>query len=75
VRRRKRPSERTLRWTAQVFEFMAVRLGYSTEQVNEAVRIWNVQIRAGKPRRDVTQIDMLKELERIIEVGWGEKCK
>ena len=65
--RRRKPSSKAMTATAQVFEFMAVRLGHTTEEINEAARIWNAQIRQGKSKRNVTQIDMIEALEEIID--------
>ncbi len=53
--------------TAQVFEFMATRLNYTTEQITEAAKIWNARIQAGKAKQAVTQLDMIEALEGIIE--------
>jgi len=67
MRRRKRPSKEALTAAGQVLAFMATRLGYATEQITEAAKIWSAQIQAGKAAKDATQIDMIEALERLIE--------
>jgi len=70
-RRRRKPSSVAMRAAAQVFEFMAVRLGYNTEQIYEAASIWNARVRGGEAEGKVSQIGMIEALERIIKSKRG----
>ena len=44
IGRHRKPSEKAMTATAQVFEFMATRLGYTTAEITEAAKIWNARI-------------------------------
>jgi len=52
---------------AEVISFLRERLGYETEAINSAVQKWSIKEQKRRKKRNISQIIMLKEIEKIID--------
>lgn len=59
-------SKSALYASAQVLSFMKTRLGYGDKEILDAAQKWGKKNQR-KKHKEVTQIDMLEGLEKIIE--------
>lgn len=56
-----------LRASAEVIEFLKVERGHPSESVINATTKWSEREKKRKHKRDITQIQMLREIEEIIK--------